>query len=147
MSEHETRLKAMTNQGLAYPKSGIEAMRWALAEIDSLRQQLAAADTARADDLERQLEAAKQKLTDDPETMLNLARDAFINKVCDERDRADALEQQLAESRADCERLRTKYEPPTGFCEHGIQEGDWCEPCNREYKAASKEDGLCSESS
>lgn len=23
-----------------------------------------------------------------------------------------------------------------GFCEHGVAEGDWCEPCNRAYKDA-----------
>ena len=27
-------------------------------------------------------------------------------------------------------------------CEHGITEGDWCEPCNKEYKRAAKEHGL-----
>ena len=24
-------------------------------------------------------------------------------------------------------------------CEHGVKEGDWCEPCNRAYKEAAKE--------
>lgn len=23
-------------------------------------------------------------------------------------------------------------------CEHGVQAGDWCEPCSREYKRAAK---------
>jgi hypothetical protein len=27
-------------------------------------------------------------------------------------------------------------------CEHGIREGDWCEPCNKEYKRAARESGI-----
>jgi hypothetical protein len=27
-------------------------------------------------------------------------------------------------------------------CEHGVPEGDWCEPCNKEYKRAAREHGL-----
>ncbi len=26
-----------------------------------------------------------------------------------------------------------------GFCEHGVADGDFCEPCNKEYKRAAKE--------
>lgn len=26
-------------------------------------------------------------------------------------------------------------------CEHGVIDGDWCEPCNREYKRARRESG------
>lgn len=29
-----------------------------------------------------------------------------------------------------------------GICEHGIEEGDWCESCNAEYKRARKGDGI-----
>ena len=28
---------------------------------------------------------------------------------------------------------------PPEHCEHGIQDGEWCEPCNREYKLAAVE--------
>lgn len=31
------------------------------------------------------------------------------------------------------------YEPKPGHCEHGVEEGDWCEPCNRAYKEAAKQ--------
>jgi hypothetical protein len=27
-------------------------------------------------------------------------------------------------------------------CEHGVPEGDWCEPCNKEYKRAAQAAGL-----
>ncbi len=27
-------------------------------------------------------------------------------------------------------------------CEHGVKDGEWCEPCNREYKRASIENEL-----
>lgn len=26
-------------------------------------------------------------------------------------------------------------------CEHGVRDGDWCDPCNAEYKRAAKEQG------
>lgn len=32
-------------------------------------------------------------------------------------------------------------EPSGSKCEHGIAEGDWCEPCNKEYKRAAREHG------
>lgn len=35
-------------------------------------------------------------------------------------------------------RLRV-YEPEPGKCEHGVAEGDWCEPCNKAYKEAADE--------
>lgn len=28
---------------------------------------------------------------------------------------------------------------PDPVCEHGVKDGDYCEPCNREYKRAQKE--------
>lgn len=28
-----------------------------------------------------------------------------------------------------------------GICEHGVNDGDWCEDCNREYKRARGEAG------
>lgn len=27
-------------------------------------------------------------------------------------------------------------------CEHGVADGDWCEPCNKAYKAGETEDGF-----
>jgi hypothetical protein len=33
------------------------------------------------------------------------------------------------------------HPPVPGICEHGIMEGDWCEPCNKEYKRAAREHG------
>lgn len=27
-------------------------------------------------------------------------------------------------------------------CEHGVADGDWCEPCAKEYKRAAREAGL-----
>jgi len=27
-------------------------------------------------------------------------------------------------------------------CEHGVIEGDWCDPCNKEYKRAAREAGI-----
>jgi hypothetical protein len=42
---------------------------------------------------------------------------------------------------ADCRKrliyLLSGDEP--GLCEHGIPDGDFCEPCNREYKRAAQE--------
>jgi hypothetical protein len=35
------------------------------------------------------------------------------------------------------ERLE-QYEPKPGHCEHGIEDGEYCEPCNREYKRAAQ---------
>jgi hypothetical protein len=32
-----------------------------------------------------------------------------------------------------------RLEPPPWKCEHGVSDGDWCEPCNREYKRAEEE--------
>lgn len=54
----------------------------------------------------------------------------------------DSIGPLLADAAAEGERLQTivdRYEPPPGQCEHGVQDGDWCEPCNREYKLASRE--------
>ncbi len=42
----------------------------------------------------------------------------------------------LAEHQIAAERLRRD------ICEHGISTGDWCEPCNREYKRTRAEYGL-----
>ena len=33
------------------------------------------------------------------------------------------------------------YESLIGKCEHGVPEGDWCQPCNAEYKRAAQENG------
>jgi len=49
--------------------------------------------------------------------------------------------QRLEAAEAMCEQLRTRlmhYEPPAGCCEHGVTEGDWCEPCNHAYKDANE---------
>jgi hypothetical protein len=51
------------------------------------------------------------------------------------RDANDLLTSRLAAAEA---RLR-KYDPEPGKCEHGVAEGDWCEPCNHDYKQASIE--------
>lgn len=48
---------------------------------------------------------------------------------------------QLAEARAELAAMKQKYEPEPGYCEHGVAEGDWCEPCNRAYKEATKVEG------
>lgn len=48
----------------------------------------------------------------------------------------EQLQQRLAAAEA---RLR-RYEPEPDICEHGVTEGDWCEPCNREYKAAAEDE-------
>jgi hypothetical protein len=37
------------------------------------------------------------------------------------------------------QRLRAKYEPQPGLCEHGVQDGEWCEECNKAYKEARRE--------
>jgi hypothetical protein len=33
----------------------------------------------------------------------------------------------------------SRLEPKPGYCEHGVLDGDWCEPCNKAYKEAAKE--------
>ena len=41
-----------------------------------------------------------------------------------------------------CEMLRmmaSMIEGPTPPCEHGVADGEYCEPCNREYKRAAVE--------
>ena len=38
---------------------------------------------------------------------------------------------------AEVEALLRKYEPEPDKCEHGVAEGDWCEPCNKAYKEAA----------
>ena len=35
-----------------------------------------------------------------------------------------------------CERLRDRYEPKEGYCEHGVLDYDWCESCSKDYKEA-----------
>lgn len=30
---------------------------------------------------------------------------------------------------------------PEEVCEHGIEDGEYCQPCNAEYKRAAREDG------
>jgi hypothetical protein len=49
----------------------------------------------------------------------------------------EQLEQRLANATAEVDRLRLKYEPLPDHCEHGVADGDWCEPCNRAYKEAA----------
>lgn len=34
-----------------------------------------------------------------------------------------------------------RYCPLPNTCEHGVKDGDWREPCNREMKRAVKENG------
>jgi hypothetical protein len=48
---------------------------------------------------------------------------------------ADLTPQKLAQLRDAIEEALRKIER----CEHGIEEGDWCAECNREYKAAMGE--------
>ena len=48
-------------------------------------------------------------------------------------------DERLAAAETENARLLTRirrYEPEPGICEHGVTEGDWCEPCNREHEAA-----------
>lgn len=42
------------------------------------------------------------------------------------------------ESREDVIRLLQLLVRDWPACEHGIRDGDWCEPCNREMKAARR---------
>lgn len=56
----------------------------------------------------------------------------------------EQLRHQLTEARAECERLQMRlwhYEPPVGNCEHGVEDGVYCEPCNREYKRSAEAGG------
>lgn len=48
------------------------------------------------------------------------------------------IERLEAENEQLLARLR-HYEPEPGKCEHGVAEGDWCEPCNKAYKEAAIE--------
>ena len=57
-------------------------------------------------------------------------------------ERCVSLEANLKTARAENERLQAivdRYEPPPGKCEHGVEDGEYCEPCNREYKRAAAE--------
>lgn len=44
---------------------------------------------------------------------------------------ADRLDAEIA--------LMQKARAALDVCEHGVQDGDWCEPCNKEYKRAAVE--------
>ena len=46
---------------------------------------------------------------------------------------------QLTARLAEVEARLRKYEPEADKCEHGVAEGDWCEPCNKAYKEAADE--------
>lgn len=35
--------------------------------------------------------------------------------------------------------LLDRISPRPGVCEHGVADGDYCQPCNREYKRAEQE--------
>jgi hypothetical protein len=39
------------------------------------------------------------------------------------------------------EEYRRAVLPEVGVCEHGVADGDFCEPCNKEYKRARLADG------
>ena len=54
------------------------------------------------------------------------------------------LQEKIAILEAKIEHLQARlrqYEPDPEMCEHGVVEGDWCEPCNAEYKRAAATDG------
>ena len=86
---------------------------------------------ARAIAAEQRLAAAEAE-RDDAKRILAIAvgRDeGVLSHIISE------LKQRLAAAEA---RLR-RYEPEPGKCEHGVAEGDWCEPCNKAYKDAADE--------
>lgn len=57
----------------------------------------------------------------------------------------EAVCEQLEAENARLAARLQQYEPKPGHCEHGIQDGEYCEPCNREYKRAAIENGFDSE--
>ncbi len=65
--------------------------------------------------------------------------DACVNAIKDAQERDEDLGYMdwpnmiaaIAHARADL--------GPDPVCEHGVKEGDYCEPCNREYKRSQKE--------
>ena len=79
--------------------------------------------------LAKALEMAESKLNADESELVQLL-------ICNER-YVEELETKLDAVEA---RLR-RYEPEPGFCEHNVPEGDWCKPCNKEYKRAIEEGG------
>ena len=68
-------------------------------------------------------------MTDLPERLTRAAEVAITETrslMLEARERIESLTKALAVARGE----------PVDHCEHGVKDGEWCEPCNREYKAS-----------
>jgi hypothetical protein len=121
-----------------YPK----AAKGLQEEIERLRGQIEDRDTT-IDEAVVETDKLRVALRESSERLVVAAQ--MLAETEQQRAEACAREeemfQQLAEARAALAAMTEKYEPEPGYCEHGVAEGDWCEPCNREYKRAAEAGG------
>lgn len=87
--------------------------------------------------LERLDQCASQIISPKPDAVFSAAAQV-IREMRDEISRLDRI---LANVPVRCV-IEANYAAGYPRCEHGISEGDWCEPCNKEYKRAAKAAGF-----